>query len=612
MKINPDGSHSLVSQNPDVVYTYIGCKYDPDADATDCDRLLECLEPQQREIFLRTAAAALDLKLVRSKIGRGVKGLLCHGEGSNGKDTLRAALAAVLGRGMTGKTLGDFKAYDGGRKFTLSGVEGSLCNWASENTSDVSLDKLQSLKQFITGDPLDVERKGKDAYEYKPQAIFLANCNKLPAITGGIAAIEGRYSILSFNKTYKRDADTSKGELEADPRLKDDENFIIEKIAPALLNKILERLPLLLAEGIDYRSTREAMQGAQEESRHLWQFANEVGIKAQAGGRIYMNDLLDTLNNWYQEQGILEAEYVSAGKDKYKEKYVWSDLPDKYDKPVKAITQLYARFKEIFPRIEKCRHTEGGSSDPRKGQRYLSGIALVKSDSDETSEVIASLVSLPFPESVPASLAVSLIASLPTPAASLADSGEEINLLIPDSGKATGETKSDAMKPSSDAASDAISDTETLTQRASDTSDAITSLDEEIEYSVGEQQIISLCETPESLAGAKQLIKELRAKSTPSVPEQSVASPEVTEQPTPPTTTPTQSKRVTIKKGQRVRYVGDNQNRIAQYGALDLVVDEISFDKYGLASVACFKPDGGYTTWLDPKDLSVIRSPLSD
>jgi putative DNA primase/helicase len=111
LKINPDGSHLFVPHDPKQVYTYVGCKYDPNIDLTDCDRLLECLEPSQREIFLRTAAAALNLKLVRSKLtGRGVKGLLCHGEGSNGKDTLRAVLAAVFGRGMTGRSLSDFKS----------------------------------------------------------------------------------------------------------------------------------------------------------------------------------------------------------------------------------------------------------------------------------------------------------------------------------------------------------------------------------------------------------------------------------------------------------------------------------------------------------------------
>ncbi|MEG3844263.1 DUF5906 domain-containing protein [Microcoleus sp. herbarium14] len=375
VRINPDGSHSLVLHDPKQIYTYVGCKYDPGIDPTDGDRLLECLEPSQREVFLRTAAAALNLKLVRSKLtGRGVKGLLCHGERSNGKDTLRAVLVAVFGRGMTGKSLSDFKSYDNGRKFSLAGIEGSICNWASENTAKVDLDSIQSLKQLIAGDPIDIERKGKDSYEYKPAAIFFANCNKLPSITGGTAAIDDRYGILSFKKTYKRDADLSGGELEADPRFKDDENFVLERIAPAMLNKILERLPLLLTEGIDYKATREAMREAQEESRHLWQFAREVGLEVQSGGRVWVADLWQQLQGWYVESGILEIEV----SDKNKQKLVWNELSNKYDAPVKAVNQLYARLCEIFPKVQIHRYN-GRDEVGKKGQKYLLGIGFVQS-----------------------------------------------------------------------------------------------------------------------------------------------------------------------------------------------------------------------------------------
>jgi len=376
VKINPDGSHLLVPHDPKQVYIYVGCKYEPNIDLTNGDRLLECLEPSQREIFLRTAAAALNLKLVRSKLtGRGVKGLLCHGEGSNGKDTLRAVLAAVYGNGMTGRSLSDFKSYDMGRKFALAGIEGSICNWASENTAKVDLDNIQSLKQFITGDPIDIERKGKDSYEYKSAAIFFANCNKLPSITGGTSAIEDRYGILRFDKTYVRNADPSQGELEADPRFKDDEKFILEQIAPAILNKLLERLPLLLTEGIDYKATQEAMREAQEESRHLWQFVRDLGYEAGKGERVYAKDLWSELEEWYQEAGILEIEWNEKGK----EKLVWNDLPNQWDKPVKAINQLYARLCEIFPKLEKHRHTEHQLEGRTKGDFYYLGITKQKS-----------------------------------------------------------------------------------------------------------------------------------------------------------------------------------------------------------------------------------------
>jgi len=374
VKINPDGSHLLLPHDPKNIYTYVGCKYDPNIDLRDCERLLECLEPSQREIFLRTAAAALNLKLVRSKLtGRGVKGLLCHGEGSNGKDTLRAVLAAVFGRGMTGRSLSDFKSYDMGRKFALAGIEGSICNWASENTAKVDLDNIQSLKQFITGDPIDIERKGKDSYEYKSTAIFFANCNKLPSITGGTSAIDDRYGILRFDKTYARNAIAAEGQLEADPRFKDDEKFILEQVAPAMLNKLLERLPLLLSEGIDYKATKDAMQKAQEESRHLWQFVRDVGIEVQAGGRIYIKDLWELLQKWYLETGTLEIEEGSNGKNKL----IWHDLPNKYDTPVKAVNQVFARFSEIFPKLKKLQYNERDEME-RRAQWYLSGIGFVK------------------------------------------------------------------------------------------------------------------------------------------------------------------------------------------------------------------------------------------
>lgn len=396
IKVNADGTYKLEPHDPKNVYTYVGCKYDPTVDPADCDRLLECLEPSQREIFLRTAAAALNLKIVRSKRGgRGVKGLLCHGEGSNGKDTLRSVLAAVYGNGMTNKSLSDFRAYDTGRKFNLSGLLGGICNWASENTAKVELDNIQSLKQFITGDPIDIELKGKDSEEYKPISTFFANCNKLPSITGGTEAIEGRYGILNFDKTYVENAIAVEGQLEADPRFKNDDKFILEQIAPAMLNKVLERWPLLLSEGIDYKATKEAMQKAQEESRHLWQFVRDAGIEVQAGGRIYIKDLWERLLPWYVETGTLEIE---PGDEKRKDKLIWHDLPNKYDTPVKAINQVFARFSEIFPKLQKIRHTEGGSLDLLKGQFYLSGIVLKT----------ASLASLAYSDGDTASLTASL------------------------------------------------------------------------------------------------------------------------------------------------------------------------------------------------------------
>ncbi|MEG4317703.1 MULTISPECIES: DUF5906 domain-containing protein [unclassified Microcoleus] len=378
--IHDDGSHSLVRHSPDRIYTYVGCKYDPNVNPSDCDRLLECLEPSQREIILRTFAASLCLPLVRLKMSR-VKGLLLHGEGSNGKDTLRIALLMVLGRGVTGKTLKDFQIYDTGRKFPLAGLENSLCNWSSENSDAVRLDKLQSLKQFITGDELTIEHKGRGEYPYEPQATFLANCNAVPSISSDAEAIRSRYCIVDFKKTYAVGADASRGQLEADPRLKSDKDFVLKHVAPAMLNMMLARIPVILAEGIDYSSGEAALREAQEKSNHLWQFMRDRGYEAGKGDRVYAKDAWNDLVDWYIETGTLEVEYDRDGK----EKRVWNELPGR-DAPVKAINQLYARLSELVPNLEKYRHTEGVFESGRtKGDFYYLGIVKQKPEKSAKS-----------------------------------------------------------------------------------------------------------------------------------------------------------------------------------------------------------------------------------
>lgn len=569
VRINPDGTHTFSPHNPELVYTYVGCKYYPDIDPKDCDRLLECLEPLHREIFLRTAAASLDLKLVRKRRGRDVKGLLCQGDGNNGKDSLREALAAVLGQGMTGKTLSDFKSYDTGRKFTLAGIEESLCNWSSENTSAVNIDSLQSLKQLITGDPLDIERKGKDSFPCKPNAIFFANCNKMPAITGGMEAITSRYSILKFEKTFTSGAKASEGQLEADSRFKYDPEFMLNQVAPAMLNKMLELFPLILKEGIDHSVTEAAMQEAQEESRHLWGFVREMGIEAQPGGRIYIKDLWEKLREWYQDNGTLEIEY---NKD-YKEKPIWNDLSNRYDTPVKAVNQVYARFCEIFPKIQKHKYNERADVT-RKGQWYISGIALKQNS--PTIEQTA-------PPSSPACTVSFSASPTASPTASPRRSGEAVGEAITGSGEASGEAVT--YSQSRGEAGEAVSLTageilrlvsqmsELERQRLSELTEAVAKVKAAKTWADVQQVIGDDAELREQVKTA--LTKEENARIG-------------------------KLKMTAIKTvGTRVRYVGTKC--ADQYAGLELVVD--NFDQY--RKISCLMPDGSFTTWLDPKDLEV-------
>ena len=376
VKIKWNGRHpswELIDHDPKVVYTYVSeIKFDPKADSAYCDQMLSCLEPREQKLFVQTMAASLDLKTIRKYRGRKVRALLCKGHGNNGKDSLREAVRLLFGgMGMSDATISDFSAYDHGRKFDLYKLLGARINWSSENSSIENLDRIESLKRAITGEQLDSERKGVDATPMSLQTVFLFNINEAPNLKAALEAIQSRFAVLSFNKTYKEGADPNKGEIEADSRFRYDENFLKEKVCPALLNKMLHALSTLAIDGIDYSCTTQALQDIQEETNHLWAFAREVGLDYCTGGRIYINDLWELLFRWYINNGTLEI--ISENG---KEKKIWHDQPRRSDKNVKAPNQIHQRFSELFPKIKKVKNNDASEGLERKGQFYLSGIAI--------------------------------------------------------------------------------------------------------------------------------------------------------------------------------------------------------------------------------------------
>ncbi len=370
----------LIPHEAKYFYTYcVEVDYDPKADDWDAKRLLECLDEGQRLILLRTLAASLDLAKVRKYKGREVKALLLTGTGNNGKDSLRELCQTLFGESMVSLSVSDFQQYDQGRKFPLSKLANSRISWSSENTKFSSLENLQSLKASITGDTIDIEQKNQPEYQIQPETVFLFNCNEPPSLVGGSEAIKSRWAILNFVKTYKKNANPKYGEIEADPRFRYDPDFLRESVAPAFLNKIIEQLPLLLKQGIDYSPTDEAFEEIQAKSNHLWDFVQDMGIKYEPNGKLYIKDVWDDLREWYKVTGTLEVFDDGYGK----EKVVWHDQTNPYDKTIKGPNQIYKRFLELFPKVKKMRES---SDRLRRGQSYLSGIVKTASLASHSHE----------------------------------------------------------------------------------------------------------------------------------------------------------------------------------------------------------------------------------
>ena len=352
----------LVEHSPDQYYTYCSdVVYDPNANEDDLEKLLECLEPKYVKIFFQVIGVAIDFNNVRKLTGRTAKALLMSGFGSNGKDSLKTVLSLIT-KNIANVSLQDFKEYDSGRKFPLSRLKGSSVNWSSENSA-VNLATLQSIKTAITGENLSYEKKGKDEDNMTCSAIHLFNVNEVPQISS-LDAVLSRFTEIRFNKTYS--PRPKNGELLADPRFRYDFEFLIEKVCPAFLNRMISGLVETVKEGIDYSPTDHLIEKMKEKTNHLWAFANDTKLQA-SDGEVTTKEIWAELKNWYLETGVLEID--NMGRE------VYYDNEKRKDAPVKSISQVKSRITALFPKVEVV-----STRTAKERTTVLKGISFKKGD----------------------------------------------------------------------------------------------------------------------------------------------------------------------------------------------------------------------------------------
>jgi putative DNA primase/helicase len=364
-------------------------KYDPKADKTHCDTLLQCLDPLPRQILLRNLSAMFDVPKIRSLHSRPIRAGLCVGRGSNGKDSIRNILSLIFEQQLVSIGLSDFVQYDRGEKKGLKELDSARINWSSENNQETPLDKIEILNALVTGERnvLWVEDKYIRASRKNSDAIHLFNCNNTPIIKSGLKSLESRFVIYDFNKTFVDNPNPAKGELKADPRFHDDIQFQVEKVAPALLNRLLQEFAALAREGIDYTEISKGLKDLQESSTHLWSFAQDVELVEEKDGRIWISDVWQQLERWYLDNGTLEKRELYDGSHRK----IWHDQPTRFDPNVTGSNQVFKRLQKLFPNISKHRETKDLLN---KGKFYISGLSL-KSDSQPHNPCKSSIVPSP-------------------------------------------------------------------------------------------------------------------------------------------------------------------------------------------------------------------------
>ena len=328
-----------------------GLVYDPCADPANAERLLGCLTPEGRRLFLQVTSASLDISTIRDRLGHRVPALMAIGEGQNGKDTLREAVTRIHGlSSIAGIGIGDWQQYEAGSgrgRFSIAPLDRARFSIASENSGAFKIDNLQYLKAAITGDPIHVEHKGIGGQMISPRAVFLFFLNAAPLLDGGSAAILSRWAVVFMPYSYS--TTPRPGQLKADPRFKHDPEWLATKVLPALLNLMLEALADVATNGFDLDACAADLQQLREDTSHLHQFLRDQGY-AIAGPADYVEArrVWADLQHWYQREGWLQPnrygdlEHVETNDG---------------DKPVKAERLLPKRLIGLHPSLRKVRET---------------------------------------------------------------------------------------------------------------------------------------------------------------------------------------------------------------------------------------------------------------
>ncbi|MDD3236664.1 MAG: hypothetical protein PHV37_01030 [Candidatus Gastranaerophilales bacterium] len=342
---NKEAVFELMPHSPELYFTYYSnFEYNPQVSSKYFDEVMnKMLSKEKQAILFRVLASSFDLSEVRKRFSRMVRILLLLGDGSNGKDTVNEWIRQLYaGNGITSIPLQAFKSADKSREFTLAGLAVSKVNWASES-SVIALDECKNLINFATGDSMKVEEKYQKPFYIKPKAIGIFNLNTIPYLSSNIEAVLSRFALIKFETIFS--SNPKPGQEKADPRLKEDEEFICKEILPSFLNRLIKEFNNLLKEGINYSPVEDGLSAMQYASSHIQRYIEDSEIEeCELEEGITETELMLDYCAFSKNQDIMEL-----GVDDTCARVI---SQNKFDKPITDKTAITERFKKFFPNLK--------------------------------------------------------------------------------------------------------------------------------------------------------------------------------------------------------------------------------------------------------------------
>ena len=180
---------------PDVVITNkIPWPYNPTAYSELLDHTLDrlaCDDPEVRALLEEMVGYCL---YRRNELG---KAFILIGDKSNGKSTFLHVVKNMLGdaniASLDLKELGD--------RFKTAELFGKLAN-IGDDIGDEFIANASVFRKLVTGERVNVERKGQDPFEFNNYSKFLFSANVIPRMKDKTGAVQRRLVIVPFDAKF--------------------------------------------------------------------------------------------------------------------------------------------------------------------------------------------------------------------------------------------------------------------------------------------------------------------------------------------------------------------------------------------------------------------------
>ncbi|MCC2248840.1 phage/plasmid primase, P4 family [Virgibacillus sp. AGTR] len=213
------------------------------------------------------------------------------GDGSNGKSSYLKLVRKLVGSDNTSSL--DLKELD--QRFKTAELFGKLVN-IGDDISKGYIKESSIFKKLSTGETLNVERKGKDPFDFQNYAKLIFSANEMPRINDFSDGLGRRLQIVPFKAKFSS-KDPDYDPFITDKLLSDESMQYVLNLALKSLNRLLKNKHFTKSKAVE-----KELEKYQEENNPIISFINneDVEIERSIVGDLYMQYKAYCSENGYQ------------------------------------------------------------------------------------------------------------------------------------------------------------------------------------------------------------------------------------------------------------------------------------------------------------------------